>query len=363
MLRACKSNTRLSIFSAITLMVALLSQSATTAYATADQAPANTEQAAPAKQNEQPEVVSQAKIDQLIRDLDADSFTTREAASEQLTKMGAPAAVALEKAATSDSPEQADRALRVLQSFAGSTNQTDKEAGTKALEKLSQSDNKSVASAAAKSLKAATKKTTAPKNNPNVIQIPNGQGGVIKLRIGGIQINGAGGAKFQQIKKTNINGVETTEVTETDGSRIKIEKNKTIKVTVTKKVKGKDQTKTYEADDVEALKKKHPDAHKLYKKYGEGNAAAIQLKAFRAIPGFPIPRNRIQPAKPAPKNKAGNADSAEKDAEISKAQAKLADAIKKLTPNKGDAGQPDIDAARKQLQEAVKLLEQAKNQK
>ena len=68
-----------------------------------------------------------------------------------------------------------------------------------------------------------------------------------------------------------------------------------IKMTVTETVDGKPKTSKYEAKNADELKKKHPDAHKLYKKYGQNRVRGRAIQALplrRALPvPFKIPAN------------------------------------------------------------------------
>lgn len=89
-----------------------------------------------------------------------------------------------------------------------------------------------------------------------------------------------------------VNGDEKVEITDTSGKDIELKHTRTVD--------GKSKTDEFKADDLDDLKKKHPDAAKLYEKYAAGRNAgfggAIQMQirgnaggAFplaRPVPGF-----------------------------------------------------------------------------
>lgn len=350
----------------LTLGFACYVLASVTAQTPAQAADEATEQAADSKKVDVLKVteavaVDQKKIDQWVSDLDSDDFQTREQATTDLSKAGATAVPAVEKATLSDSFEQSSRAMRILTLMAKSKDEATMVASNAALARLSTNTNKSVAKAAANAIESTKPKT--PKQDPNnrIIQLPGG--GQIQLRIqggGGIiqGIQGVPGANVQatSISKSNINGVETTEVNEASGRKIKIEKNKTIKITVTEKGKdknGKDQIKTFEADDEAALKKKHAEAHKIYEKYGKGNgmpnlrAFAIRGANIQNLPaGFPNQAQRIPNRRAMQKG-------------ITDAQANLEAMAKQLEAAKKADDKTDLDALRSQLEEAIKSLKKA----
>ena len=114
----------------------------------------------------------------------------------------------------------------------------------------------------------------------------------------GIQINGQffGGANGlnHSMKVSVINGKRQVEVQNGDE---KIEINdvngKDIQLKHTRQVDGKAKTDEYKAADLDELKKKHPEAAKLYEKHGGPNlvggvAGAIQLQVRAGVPGAPL---------------------------------------------------------------------------
>jgi hypothetical protein len=122
---------------------------------------------------------------------------------------------------------------------------------------------------------------------------------------GGIQINGQriGGPGVQSIQVSlnndkrhiqAVTGDEKVEITDTNG--------KDIELKHTRPVDGKSKTDQFKADDLDDLKKKHPDAAKLYEKYvgqrnpvfgggvqmqiGGGLGAPRPVQLPRPVPGF-----------------------------------------------------------------------------
>jgi hypothetical protein len=96
-----------------------------------------------------------------------------------------------------------------------------------------------------------------------------------------MQVIGGKGLKRMSIKI--VNGVKDIEVEEKD-RKIKIHEEPTgkIEVEVTQKKDGKEKTSKYQAENADELKKKHPEAHKIYEQYGKGNAGgAIQMPRLR----------------------------------------------------------------------------------
>lgn len=350
---------RTTLFLIAIALLGLFSMPFTTASHAADEQAAPVAPVTPAiNADEESDVKVDAKqVEQWVADLDSDEFQARENATDKLIKAGAPAVPAVEKATSSKSFEQSSRAMRILDQMARSKKDADMLAANAALARLSKSDDETVAKQAKDAIESA--KPKAPAQNPNnrIIQLPGGGKIQIQIQNGAIiqGIGGAGNVNATSISKSNVNGVETTDVSEASGRRIKILKDKTIKITVTEKVKGKDETKTYEADDEEALKKKHPDAHKIFEKYGKDNGIP-NIRAFGIQRGniFPVPANRAGQALP-------NRRAMQKSA--AEAQAKLEKVIEQLDASKKAGDKADLDALRSQVEEAIKDLKEAQGKK
>jgi len=234
------------------------------------------------------------KIAALVRELDSDRFAERQAASDELAEIGKPAIEALAEAAVGESLEVTVRSIDVLKKLAGSSDDATKKAAKAALEKIAKSDRPSAARRAEEALKAMEKQhQRANVFGPRAIQ-------------GGIQIAVAG-AGARRVSVKTVNGVKTIEADEGD-RKVKIvdDPKAGIKMEVTTKKNGKETTEKYEAKDAEELKKKHPEAYKIYKQYdqnaggmvvqmqiGGGN---VPIRVQRAVP-VPAPRvNRLEMA-------------------------------------------------------------------
>jgi len=237
---------------------------------------------------EKPAAPTAAEIQQWVKDLDSNSFTTRQTAARKLGEAGPAAIDELAQAAAGDSLEVTRQSIDLIRKQYEAGDAAAKTKAKAALQKIADGENKSAASRAGEILK---KPEEASPNMPNAL--PFGPGGAGRIQIGGIRV-----------QAQNINGAKNVEVDE-NGVKVKIqEDNNGIKVTKTEKVNGQDQTETFEAKDLDELKKKSPEAAKLYEKYAGkagnviigGNAGGgiqIQIQG-QAIPiggngGAPIP--------------------------------------------------------------------------
>jgi hypothetical protein len=225
--------------------------------------------------------LSAEEIAKLVGQLDAPRFADRQAASEKLAEIGKPAIAELAKAAGGESLEATTRAIDLLQKFLESPDDATKQAARAALEQVAKCDRPAAARRAQDALKAAQK-------------TPEGV-----IQGGGIMIGGMGvvGGAGRRISVRNVNGVKDIDVDEKD-KKIKIhdDPQQGITVEVTTKKDGKDVTEKFEGKNAEELKKKHPEAHKLYEEYS-GNQGALQFR-IQIQPGGAIPLP-VQPV-PAP---------------------------------------------------------------
>ncbi len=161
--------------------------------------------------------------------------------------------------------------------------------------------------------------------------------------------NAVGGRRQVTIRKQVINGDATTTINE-NGREIVIEEkqNGKIRVSVTETVNGQKQTKEYQADSLEELKKKHPEAAKLREKYANGAVGQVQFN----IQAFPGAGPNVLPLQPGnallPKAK-GQQHPAYK--EIEESLKDLKNVRKQMEQLKG---QPNAD--KKQLEELEQAL-------
>jgi hypothetical protein len=197
------------------------------------------------------------EIAQWIKQLDADKFTDRQAASEKLHAAGKAAIPALTKAAGGDSLEMTVRSIDLLQRFMGSDDKAVKDAAKEALEKIAESPKAGTARRAKQAL------------NPEQEPEPQFPMGVPQMIPNGLMPNGVGVSKSVSI--SNANGVKDIKVEEGDRKiHITVNADKSIKMEITEKKDGKDDTKKYEAKKPDELKKKSPKAYETYKEYAEG---------------------------------------------------------------------------------------------
>ena len=311
-------------------------------------------------------------IAQLIKQLDAEEFSERQAASAKLAEAGESAIPALEKAATGDSREAAMRAFEILKGHFDKSATPVKDAAKQALERLSKSDSG-----------AASRRATEALTPPNPANPPGVRGAFAPGVPGGIRIGrariviaaGAGGGGTET--KIRIeDGVKTTEVKDKD-RKVKIvdDPAKGLQLEVTETKDGKEETKKYEAKNAEELKTKNAEAHKIYEEYS-AKGGEIKIGGFGAIPGIPgvpLPIAPVRPALPPriaipevppvptpptpiePAKKIEGLEALEKA--IQQAEASLKEAIKQS----GDSEQ--LKQAQQRLDEVRKQLEQLRDAK
>ncbi len=235
-------------------------------------------------------------VEQLIGQLDAADYDTREAACGKLAAKGKAAIAALEKAAANGNLEVSSRAATILGKLLKSSDEATEKAATDALQRLAEGDSP----AAARKAKSILDKKNMKNNAPGIVVPGNGFGG--QIIINGGQLNIGGGAAMRTMSVKNVNGVKEITATE-DGKTVKIQDDpaKGIKVELTEKQNGKEVTKKYDAKNVDDLKKNQPAGYELYKKYG-GEQPGNAVMQFRIQAGagnlLPVPGNAI-PAVPA----------------------------------------------------------------
>jgi len=295
------------------------------------------------------------QIAEWIRQMDADGSSARDEAVQKLIKAGAPTIEPVTKAVKGRSLEVTVRGVSVLKALSQSKDAKTAAAGRAALEKLAADKTHAAGREAAEALA-----STRPGGN----WTRRGNG-----LVGGAIINAqavAGGGGMQMSVRT-VNGEKEIDVTENGGRKVKITEGKAgIVVTVTEKPEGdkKPQPKEYKAANAAELKKKHPEAHKLYEQYGKQQGVNIVMNlggiaigpaAARALP-------RRQPRIPAAGRSALDARKAA--ALIDKARAELKQATDKLQAQSKDGLDANaladllkrIRAAESKLAEARKKL-------
>jgi hypothetical protein len=201
-----------------------------------------------------PEVVGDVDdVASLIKKLDHDEFVQRESAGKKLAEMGAIAIPTLAEITNGKSPEASMRAFDIIVRHYKGGDEEVKTTATSALQKIVKS-GKSFATRAKQAL-------DPTKPAPRL-------GVALRGRI-------VGNAGIQRRVAVSIqNGVKQIDAEE-DGRHVKIldDPQKGIKVEVTEENEGKKETRKYEAESVDELKEKHPEAHRLYQQYA-GNVDA-----------------------------------------------------------------------------------------
>jgi hypothetical protein len=235
-------------------------------------------------------------LKELIRQLDADEFAVRNAASEKLAKLGKDALPALEEGVRSDSREASTRSFELLQQLLEKGDADAKNAARSSLAKLAQGSD-AVATQAKKLLEP---KPIAPDVNVDsrtgAIRILGG-GGMIRIRApiapaAPIRVVEGEARVAKSVSVSVVNGVKTIAVDD-NGKKLKIVDDpvKGIEGEITQTKDGKEATSKFAAKDADELKTKHPEAHKLYEQYAKG-AGAVRVE-FDAIKAKAIAGGRV----------------------------------------------------------------------
>jgi hypothetical protein len=221
----------------------------------------------PSKGEEPPSAGGAAtEIDRLVAQLDAPGYSERQSAGEKLAALGAAALPALEKVAKGESLEVTTRAIELLKKLLDSSEASTRTDARQALQRLAKGDRPRASRLAQDVLKAKEQEDAA-----SAVPAFN--------RFGQIGIQIVPGINVRQFRVQNANG--SREINVEEGNRkIKINdgNGQPIKIEVTTKTNGKDSTEKYEAKDVDELKKKHPEAYKIYQGWeNQGNPLGMQV--------------------------------------------------------------------------------------
>ena len=225
--------------------------------------------------------VDEQPIATLIKQLASPNFAERQAASQKLATLGQQAIPKLTATALGNNREAVTRSVDILRGHLKSADEKLQAAAKVALEKLSNIEQ-GVGPRLAREALAPPK----PRPQPVPRQVAPG----IRI-VPQIQLQVQGGA--QGIKMRNVNGIKDIEVTE-NGRKVKIhdDPNQGIEVEIIETKEGKPVTRAFKAKNADELKKKSPEAHKLYEKYSKGGAGNIQLGNIQ-IQGNVFPPNQI----------------------------------------------------------------------
>lgn len=205
----------------------------------------------------------EARADQAIALLEGKNFVDRQRAITELVGLDIAAVEPLAEAAEQGDPDLVKNCVRILKRIQTVGSEEGKKAAEAALTELSKSKLPQVANAAASALKedAEAGPGRIP-GNRNMFPLNPAAGG---RRIS-VQIN---------------NGQRTINVSEPDRQvEIRDDSGKNIRMTVRETVNGKEETKEYAAEDLEALKKKDEGAASIYEKYDKATAVQVQFQAF-----------------------------------------------------------------------------------
>ena len=260
-----------------------------------------------------------ASINKLIQDLESRDFATRESATKALTRLGKTAVPALQAAALGKNRESSGRAFGILRKLFQSDDAEVKAATKEALQQIVEQDVPAISRQAELLL------------NPPKPPRQRGVGAQIQIQV---QVGGGG----RKVSVRTVNGVKEIDAEE-NGQKVHIKDDPqngiTVKITE-KNADGKEETKTYEAKNADDLKKKHPDAHKVYEKYSKGGG--INVIQFGVPRQFRFPFGRIP------------------NRQIDDLDGKVKAAIERL----GKAAESDNPAD--EIAESLKLLEQVREQ-
>lgn len=230
--------------------------------------------AAPSAATDETAKLSTAELAKLIEQLDDADFEVRKTATAKLASAGPEAGEALVKAIRNASPETVGRIVSVFSQWHASGDAARKEVATKHLKDLAAGTNP----VAARRAKAVLAPPPAAGQDPN---------GVI---FGNVVIQAAAVGGGTKVQTRVVNGV--TEITaEEKDSTVKIthENSKKIRMSITEPAKeGEKEGKKrdVEADDLDDLKKKDPEAAKLFEKYNRN----VAIGGLRVIGGRAIAR-------------------------------------------------------------------------
>ncbi len=304
------------------------------------------------------------QIAQWVKEMDSDKFDVRDKAVEKLIAGGKPIIPAVTKAAKGKSLEVTVRSIRVLKNLLESEDEPTNAAAQAALEDLAKDEKHESGRQARDVLKSVRPRRPGGAIGTIVLsggRLIVGAGGRLVIEGNGVTIGGKG----MTISVTSVNGKKEINAEE-NGRKVKINEDKDgIVVVVTEPAKGKKkaETKTYKAADAKELKKKHPEAHKLYEKYARsGIAPRVQIgNVVRLRAKVPQVRPAIATAtlkRPGGVTEARKLlDEARKD--LGKAAAKLQAGQKdKLTPKEWAEILKQIESVRKNLDKARKDLGQ-----
>lgn len=237
--------------------------------------------------------VTEARIAELVKQLDDDDFALREAAVNELVEIGPAAAEQVAQAAQGDSLEAATRAFAILDKWLAG-DQPEQAAAREQLGKLAQGAEENSTTRRAKAL-LTKQQPTAVQPTASIVRgfFPGVPVAGLRLGVARVEMRAmaavAGGAVGRSISVSIGDGKKTINVAEGDFKAQIIEDAKEgIKITTTTKDKeGKENKTEYAAKDLKELKEKQPEGHKVYEKYaGAMNQLKIKMEVGGAAPAI-----------------------------------------------------------------------------
>ncbi len=221
--------------------------------------------------------VDSAKVDEWIEQLESNRFAIRNRAMQELQRSGLAVIDEVEAIASSGSTEAADRAFEVLKRHHQSSDNALQIAAKEKLKRIAETPDHPKAKQAAEVLDPAPKNSA---NRPNFRPFPNILPGNMQIQIQ--QQMRAGNGKTTRVRI--VNGKKDVTVEE-NGTKIQVTEDANgIKVERTD-AKGKKEKKQYK--DLDELKKKDPEARKVFDEAGvAGNRIQLQIRG-RQLGGIP----------------------------------------------------------------------------
>lgn len=227
-------------------------------------------------------------IRRAIRQLDSDTFAERREAAEVLRDAGAAAIAPLEEACRDGAGERVAQSVDILKSFATSEDREVSAAALKALQNIAAGENATAAKLAATAVQ--SMRTTPGRNS-----VP-GRFDMNDAGIPGIGMRGLGG-NFSMSTVRN-NGREEIKIN--DGTlHVEIEKNPDGPIRIEWK-EGDAEAQVAQANDLDELREKHPEAAQLYDKYEQrmagvpGMLGGQRFFAPMRMDGLAIPQPMFQ---------------------------------------------------------------------
>ena len=236
---------------------------------------AEPESAADFPSTDQPGKISADEVRRLVGHLDADRFVDRQAASQQLSKIGMAAVGPLATAAPRGSLELEQRAMQILEQFYRSPDEKLCDATKVALEKLANNPRESIAKRATEILKFPP--YGLKPGNWLGKGLVHGLGGVRSIRLGGDGgiVIGGGAVRLGQGAQIVVSGVDGktrfVDIIQGTGLGVLImenEKNGAIEIhTCQQQSGGQAEYARYRAQTKEELRQTHPKIYAFYERF------------------------------------------------------------------------------------------------